>query len=257
MHDPGPSRIRTRPAAEGTLSRLAYERAKAAGIDLTRLMVKAGVTRQQVEEEDVWLAVRGQIKLVELIADAREEVRRPIRHLFLFIGADPNTDWLSGSGIRLDAKGFVLTGAESTDSRQPLETSRRASFRSVMCDQVRSSASPQQSVRAHKWWRRCMPVWLPSPLNPTRRASHLTGLNLHVFTGHIGLRRSCHHMIGGGVIGDCSWLIQRKLALSVSTMSLSRSVISMRRWRFTVAYSNSSFAAGAKPRPSSTWVISS
>ena len=27
-----------------------------------------------------------------------EEVRRPIRHLFLFIGADPNTDWMSGSG---------------------------------------------------------------------------------------------------------------------------------------------------------------
>src|ERR1700716_2023915 len=27
-----------------------------------------------------------------------EEVRRPIRHLFLFIGAGPNTDWMSGSG---------------------------------------------------------------------------------------------------------------------------------------------------------------
>jgi hypothetical protein len=25
------------------------------------------------------------------------QVRRPIRHLFLFIGADPNTDWLAGS----------------------------------------------------------------------------------------------------------------------------------------------------------------
>jgi thioredoxin reductase (NADPH) len=32
-------------------------------------------------------------------------VRRPIQHLFLFIGADPNTDWLSGSGVALDAKG--------------------------------------------------------------------------------------------------------------------------------------------------------
>src|SRR6266480_49253 len=40
------------------------------------------------------------------------EVRQPIRHLFLFIGADPNTNWLSGSGIRLDPKGFVLTGAD-------------------------------------------------------------------------------------------------------------------------------------------------
>jgi hypothetical protein len=24
-----------------------------------------------------------------------EDLRRPVRHLFLFIGADPNTDWLS------------------------------------------------------------------------------------------------------------------------------------------------------------------
>ncbi len=56
------------------------------------------------------------------------EVRQPIRHLFLFIGADPNTDWLSGSGIRLDPKGFVVTGTDNTDSRQPLETSRRGIF---------------------------------------------------------------------------------------------------------------------------------
>ena len=46
------------------------------------------------------------------------ETRRPIRHLFLFIGAQPNTDWLAGSGVALDDKGFILTGA-----RKPLETS--------------------------------------------------------------------------------------------------------------------------------------
>jgi thioredoxin reductase (NADPH) len=56
-----------------------------------------------------------------------EEVRRPIRHLFLFIGADPNTDWLAGSGVELDPKGFVLTGAEAGD-RKLLETSRRGVF---------------------------------------------------------------------------------------------------------------------------------
>src|SRR5262249_61071574 len=54
-----------------------------------------------------------------------KEVRRPLRHRFLFIGADPNTDWLSGSGIRLDSSGFVLTGRENSTSRHPLETSRR------------------------------------------------------------------------------------------------------------------------------------
>jgi thioredoxin reductase (NADPH) len=57
-----------------------------------------------------------------------EEVRRAIRHLFLFIGADPNTDWLSGSGVALDAKGFVLTGAEAAADRRSLETSRRGVF---------------------------------------------------------------------------------------------------------------------------------
>jgi thioredoxin reductase (NADPH) len=39
-----------------------------------------------------------------------QAVERAIRHLFLFIGADPNTDWLAGSGVALDAKGFVPTG---------------------------------------------------------------------------------------------------------------------------------------------------
>jgi thioredoxin reductase (NADPH) len=57
-----------------------------------------------------------------------ETVRRPIRHLFLFIGADPNTGWLSGSGVALDPKGFVLTGAEAGENRRSLETSRRGVY---------------------------------------------------------------------------------------------------------------------------------
>jgi thioredoxin reductase (NADPH) len=56
------------------------------------------------------------------------EVRRPIRHLFLFIGAEPNTDWLSGSGVALDPKGFVLTGADVAGDRRPMETSRKGIF---------------------------------------------------------------------------------------------------------------------------------
>jgi thioredoxin reductase (NADPH) len=57
-----------------------------------------------------------------------QEVRRPIRHLFLFIGAEPNTDWLAGSGVTLDAKGFVLTGEDAGHERHPLETNRRGVF---------------------------------------------------------------------------------------------------------------------------------
>jgi thioredoxin reductase (NADPH) len=55
------------------------------------------------------------------------EVRRPIGHLFLFIGADPNTDWLEGSGIALDRRGFVLTGS-AIDRGHSLETSRQGVF---------------------------------------------------------------------------------------------------------------------------------
>jgi thioredoxin reductase (NADPH) len=58
-------------------------------------------------------------------ADA-QEVRRSINHLFLFIGAEPNTDWLTDTGIGLDAKGFILTGEDAGGSRHPLETIRIA-----------------------------------------------------------------------------------------------------------------------------------
>ena len=54
-----------------------------------------------------------------------QEGRRPIRHVFNFIGAQPNTDWLAGGGIALDPKGFILTG---TGGRGLLETSEPGVF---------------------------------------------------------------------------------------------------------------------------------
>ena len=57
-----------------------------------------------------------------------EEVRQPVRHLFLFIGAEPNTNWLSGSGVAVDAKGFVISGSDANSDRGSLETSRRGVF---------------------------------------------------------------------------------------------------------------------------------
>ena len=57
-----------------------------------------------------------------------DEVPRKIRHLFLFIGAEPNTDWLAGSGIALDRKKFVLTGSDIDEDRGLLETSRKGIF---------------------------------------------------------------------------------------------------------------------------------
>jgi thioredoxin reductase (NADPH) len=59
---------------------------------------------------------------------AAEETRKEIKHLFLFIGADPNTDWLTGSDVALDAKGFVKTGSDLGNGRHALETSRDRVF---------------------------------------------------------------------------------------------------------------------------------
>ena len=39
------------------------------------------------------------------------ETRRPVRHLFVFIGATPNTDFLTDS-VSTDRNGFVCTGSE-------------------------------------------------------------------------------------------------------------------------------------------------
>ena len=59
---------------------------------------------------------------------SKSEQRRSVRFLFSFIGADPNTDWLQSSGIKLDERGFVLTGEEAGADRLSLETSRRGVF---------------------------------------------------------------------------------------------------------------------------------
>jgi thioredoxin reductase (NADPH) len=37
---------------------------------------------------------------------------KPVRRIFLFVGADPNTDWLENCGVKVDDKGFVCTGID-------------------------------------------------------------------------------------------------------------------------------------------------
>ncbi|RWD80950.1 cyclic nucleotide-binding domain-containing thioredoxin-disulfide reductase [Mesorhizobium sp.] len=56
------------------------------------------------------------------------ETTRAIRHVFLFIGADPNTDWLASCNVMLDAKGFVRTGPDVAPGHGPMETSRGGVF---------------------------------------------------------------------------------------------------------------------------------
>ncbi len=65
----------------------------------------------------------GHLQAVRIRDDAGVETRLNTPALFLFIGADPHTDWLSGC-VQLDKKGFVVTGGAV-----PLDTVRRDLWR--------------------------------------------------------------------------------------------------------------------------------
>jgi thioredoxin reductase (NADPH) len=53
------------------------------------------------------------------------------RHLFVFVGAEPNTRWLKTCGVSLDDKGFVLTDIDIAETRArplPFQTSVEGVF---------------------------------------------------------------------------------------------------------------------------------
>lgn len=52
--------------------------------------------------------------------DSGRTQTRDIRHVFMFLGADPSTDWLQGCEVAVDRLGFVTTGH---DAAIPLQTS--------------------------------------------------------------------------------------------------------------------------------------
>src|SRR5262249_4469569 len=56
------------------------------------------------------------------------ELRRDIRHLFLFIGAEPETRWLGASGVQTDSRGFIRAEALAGNGRLPFETNRPGVF---------------------------------------------------------------------------------------------------------------------------------
>lgn len=68
----------------------------------------------------------------------RSRRQRQIRHLFLFVRADPETRWLAGCGVRMDPDGFVLTGQAAAGPTTgyvaaPLETAVPESSPSATC----------------------------------------------------------------------------------------------------------------------------
>ncbi len=91
------------------------------------------------------------------------------RHLFLFIGADPKTDWLRSTGVHLDAHGFVMTGPPNVSSESdsndagclPLETNVPGLFaigdvRSGAAKRVASAVGDGAAAvgQIHAWLRR-------------------------------------------------------------------------------------------------------
>lgn len=87
----------------------------------------------QVLENAEMVALEGDGRALETIHWRRKgasEKPEPlfVRQLFLFIGAEPNTDWLAGTGIELDPRGFVVTGRDTSSDLLPLESSRRGIF---------------------------------------------------------------------------------------------------------------------------------
>ena len=83
----------------------------------------------------------GMLQAVRCRSEVSDDERsHAIRHLFLFIGANPNTDWLAGSGIALDDKGFIRTGG---NFQGPLETNMPGIFAigDVRCGSVKRVAA--------------------------------------------------------------------------------------------------------------------
>jgi thioredoxin reductase (NADPH) len=97
------------------------------------------------------VAVHTETEITQLIGEAPEglqavcwrqrpsgkEEKHAIRHVFLFLGAEPNTEWLKECAVSVDAKGFVQTGepaagAGITEGLKPrvcpLETSQEGVF---------------------------------------------------------------------------------------------------------------------------------
>jgi thioredoxin reductase (NADPH) len=104
---------------EASMSRYLVERIKAQ--PNIEVLTQSEITALQGQE--------GNLEAVRWRRGAgNEETTYPMSHLFLFIGADPNTDWLTQCDVALDEKGFVRTGESSGERRHPLETNRPGVF---------------------------------------------------------------------------------------------------------------------------------
>ncbi|MFJ5382142.1 FAD-dependent oxidoreductase [Cupriavidus sp. CER94] len=92
---------------EATMSRYLIDRLN--GLPNVHLHTHAQITAM---EGDGWLST---VRYKER-AKGPECVAVPMRHVFLFIGAAPNTEWLRSCHVETDNKGFILTGYDAHHS---------------------------------------------------------------------------------------------------------------------------------------------
>jgi thioredoxin reductase (NADPH) len=109
-------------------------RGKSLKASTSRYLVERIKAQDNIEilmETDV-VAVEGRKGVLEAIrwrkGKTGAEFRQAIHHLFLFIGAEPNTNWLRSFGVAMDVDGFVQTKPELGKPSWPLETSRPGIF---------------------------------------------------------------------------------------------------------------------------------
>jgi thioredoxin reductase (NADPH) len=110
-------------------------RRPALGETMSRYLIDEIARHNRIEllTETEVVALHGDAGLGGITVEHKRDGARDLdaRGLFVFIGADPHTEWLDGT-VELDEAGFILTGrdlrATNGDPPLPLETSRPGVF---------------------------------------------------------------------------------------------------------------------------------
>ena len=150
------------PGAQGVAARA---RRRVSTPSMSRYLVEriAAQTNIEVLTQHRVTALEGHDGMLDSRALAQPRTarrsRQPIRHLFLFIGAEPNTDWLAQCGVDAGRQGLRphRTAGRRADAIRWRPTAAACS-RSATCAPARSSASRRRSAKARRWWRRCTPI---------------------------------------------------------------------------------------------------
>ncbi|WP_454715283.1 FAD-dependent oxidoreductase [Caulobacter segnis] len=101
-----------------TMSRYLIERIEST--PNIEVVVKSAVVDLEGEE--------GKLSAIRWRGAGGVETVQDISHLFLFIGAQPNTSWLTHCHVELDNHGFVRTGTDLAPGHPLLQTSRKGVF---------------------------------------------------------------------------------------------------------------------------------